>query len=189
MKSTCQKLACVWLLSFSLSTCVNFILAWSKALPACRRIHMHAHTHWSNRSFLFWPMADGRAGTTIKYGFTSCFHRQAANYLQVPVAACCELPPTGSINLTSFGPPAYPPPLFWQVPHLSTRLSEQIEVRLVHIQLSWSSWSRNHSAHVGDQALQQVTMVRHGEREVLIICKRVYFHILACYLLVMLVYP
>lgn len=71
--------------------------------------YTHAHTRTMNhRSFLFWSMADGRAGTTIKYGFTSCFHRQAANYLQVSVAACCELPPTGSINLTSFGLPAYP---------------------------------------------------------------------------------
>lgn len=39
-------------------------------------------------------VADGDSkDTTIKYGFTSCFHRQAANYLQVPAAACCEVPP------------------------------------------------------------------------------------------------
>lgn len=70
--------------------------------------HIHRQHTLNHRSFSFWPTADERARTTIKYGFTSCFHRQVANYLQVPVAVCCELPPTASINLTSFGLPAYP---------------------------------------------------------------------------------
>lgn len=64
---------------------------------ACRRIacfilcRTPSHTHTppptcahKHRSFSLLPMADGTARTTMKYGFTSCFHRQAANYLLSP---------------------------------------------------------------------------------------------------------
>lgn len=106
---------------------------------ACMQKHTrHTHTYMyirtlNHKSFSFWLMADGRAGTTIKYGFTSCFHRQAANYLQVPVAACCELPQTGSINLTSFGPLAHP--LLFSLASASPRNQDlrQIEASLVPI--------------------------------------------------------
>lgn len=60
VKSTCKQLvpACVWPLSFraNLSACVNFILAWSRALPACRNTHaILTHTctftHWTTSHF------------------------------------------------------------------------------------------------------------------------------------------
>lgn len=114
---TCKQRvsACAWLLrvSGSLSARVGFLI-WQGARQCLHAEHTQTYppvrtqTQPNHRSFSFWPTADGRARTTIKYGFTSCFHRQVANYLRVPVAVCCELPPTASINLTSFGPPAYP---------------------------------------------------------------------------------
>ena len=46
--------------------------------------HTQSHTHINTGHFHSLPMADGTARTTMKYGFTSCFHRQAANYLLSP---------------------------------------------------------------------------------------------------------
>lgn len=78
-------------------------------LPCTESAHAHARTH-THRTFSFRPMADGTARTTIKYGFTSCFRRQAANYLKAPAAVCREVPPRANIHLTSIGLPACPLP-------------------------------------------------------------------------------
>lgn len=132
-----QPVSSLCLHAFSEFSCKSFCMCEFYFGIACMQKHTrHNHTYMYTRtlhhkSFSFWPMADGRAGTTIKYGFTSCFYRQAANYLQVPVAARCELPQTGSINLTSFGHLAHP--LLFSLASASPRNQNlrQIEASLV----------------------------------------------------------
>lgn len=95
--------------------------------------HMHVHLHTEPQVIFILAHGRWRAGTTIKCGFTSCFHRQAANYLQVPVAVRSELPQTGSINLTSLGPLVHP--LLFSLASASPRNQNlrQIEASLVPI--------------------------------------------------------
>lgn len=170
---TCKQRvsACAWLLSLSASPSarVDFLISQgARQCPQSTHKHIHLYAHVLNhRSFSFWPTADGRPRTTIKYGFTSCFHRQVANYLQVPVAVCCELPPTASINLTSFGPHAYPllsslasaSPLRhklranWRKACLRT----WSDIRWLFVPLAWACHDRGNT-----QLMEEISLFKHS---------------------------
>lgn len=160
VKSTCKQLvpACAWPLSFraSLSACVNFILAWSRALPACRNTHaILTHTctlaHWTTSHFHSgpWQMEsrnNNQVWLHILFSQTSSKLSPSPSR-RVLWASSDRQHQSHFIRPSRPSPPLFPGKCLTSEPEPQTNWSESCSHK-------WSDLSsRNHLAYVGNQDL------------------------------------
>lgn len=143
VKSTCQQLvsACVWLQRKSFYMC-TFYFGMNQSIACMQRdththTHMHAHLHTDPQVIFILARGRWQSRNNNQVWLHILFSQTSSKLSPSPSSCMLWASPNRQHQSHFIGPDRLSPSSFsWQVPHLPTRTSEQIEARLVHIRRS-----------------------------------------------------
>lgn len=168
VSSLCLNVFGFWLSQVFLSVWIFFFffLAWSKALPECRRIHTHTHSHTEPQ--VIFILAHGRweSRKNNQVGLHILFSQTSSKLSPSPSsrvlwASSNRQHQSHFIQPARLSLPLFPGKCLTSPPKPQSKLKRGLCTYVAWSQLivwaaGWTwSWSKNRWAHRGDQALQR----------------------------------